>query len=67
MTSKYLPKMKKIWNPLNSGSEDVQSGCRDGIKHRKMCPVNNEKWKTTNNGRKRITKPRKNNKARGSD
>ena len=31
----------------NTHSENIQSGCRYGIWHRKMCHANNEKQETT--------------------
>ena len=44
---------------INVGREDTQSEYRDGIWHKKMCPVNNEKWKTTNGRKNRTSKSRK--------
>ena len=48
---------KRIGNP-NTGIENIKSGSRDGIRHRKKCPANNEKWKTTNDRRNTTTKQR---------
>ena len=47
----------------NTGSEDIQSGYRDEIWQRKICRANNELLKTTNDGRNRTTKSRKNQNA----
>ena len=41
-----------------TGSETIQSGHMDGIWHRKMRHVNNEKQETTNDGSNRATKAR---------
>ena len=54
-------KWKRIRKP-NTSSEDIQLRYRDGMWHRKMCHVNNEKRKTVNDGRNRTTKSRKNQK-----
>ena len=43
--------MGKNWNP-KTGSEDIQSRCRDGICHRKMCHANYKKRETTHVHRK---------------
>ena len=51
---------KRIGNP-DTDSEDIHSGYRAGIWDRKMCHANNEKWKTTNDGRNGTTKSRKDN------
>ena len=53
---KLFSKIKKRIRNLNTGSEDIQGRYRDGIWHRKMCHANNEKWKATNDGRKRTIK-----------
>ena len=50
---------KKIGNP-NTGSEDIQSRYRDGIWYGKMSHAKNEMPKTTNDGRNRTSKSRKN-------
>ena len=41
----FAKNKKRIGNP-NTGSENIRSGHMDGIWHRKMHDVNNEKWKT---------------------
>ena len=51
-------KLKRIGNP-NTSSENIQSGYRDGIWHRKICHANNEKRKTTNDRRNRSIKREK--------
>ena len=38
---------------------NIESEYRDGIWHRIRCYANNEKEKTANDGRNRITNPRK--------
>ena len=43
---KLCQKRKRIGN-LNTGSENIPSGLRDGIWHRKMHHANNEMRKTT--------------------
>ena len=55
MTSKCMLKWKRTINP-KTGIKEIQSGYSDGIWHRKMCHVNNEKRKTANDGRNRTTK-----------
>ena len=47
----------------NKGSDDIQLGLRDEIWHRKIYHGNNEKRKTINDERNRITKSRKNKNA----
>ena len=44
---------------LNTGSENIRLGYRDGIWHRKMCHANNEKPKKANKGKNRTTNSRK--------
>ena len=60
---KLFAKKEGTGNP-NTGSDNKQSGYRDGIWHRKMHHANNEKRKTTHDGRNRTTKSRKNQNAR---
>ena len=60
----FTKKWKRIGNP-NTDSENIQSGCRDGIRHRIMYHAYNEKRKTTNDGGKRTTKSSKNKNAHG--
>ena len=50
MILNYLPKMKRIENP-NSKSNDIQSGHRDGIRHRKTCHAINKNQETIHNER----------------
>ena len=50
---------KRIGNSYTH-SENIQSGYRDGIWHRKMRHANNEKQKTTHDRKKGTAKPRKN-------
>ena len=50
---------KKIGKPYTS-SENVQSGYRDGIWHRKIHHVDNEKQETRRDGRNRTSMPRQN-------
>ena len=52
-------KWKRIRNPY-IGNENIQSGHRDGIWHRKMSHANIEKRETTQDGRNWTTKSRKN-------
>ena len=49
MASNYLQKMKKKTGNSDTRSLNMQSGLRNGIWHRKMCNVCNEKWQTTSN------------------
>ena len=49
---------KRIGNP-NTGSENIQSGYRDRIWHRKMCYTDNEKRTKTNGWRNKAAKSRK--------
>ena len=48
-------KLKRIPNP-DTDSENMQSGHTDGIWHKKMCHVNNEKRKTSHEVRKKQEK-----------
>ena len=59
-----LPKMKKKLETLNTGSEDIQAGYRDGIWHRKMCHANNKKRETKYDRRNSTTKSRINQNVR---
>ena len=52
-------KQKRIGNS-NTDYENITSGHRDGILHRKMCHANKEKRETTYDGRNGTTKSRKN-------
>ena len=56
---KLFAKNVKSGNP-NRGGENIQSGYRDGIWHRKMCLAYNDRLKKTKNGRNSSTKLRKN-------
>ena len=50
MTSNYLQKVKKTKKQTgnsNTRSQNIQSGHRNGIWHRKMCNACNEKWQMT--------------------
>ena len=51
--------MKRIGNP-DTDCENIKSGYRDGVQHRKMCHTNNEKRETIHDGRNRTRKLRKN-------
>ncbi len=59
MTSNCQPKIKKELE-TKTCSQNIQSGHRDGIWHRKMFHANNEKQKMTNDGRNKNSKLRKN-------
>ena len=54
----FVKNEKRIGKP-NTGSENMQSGYKDGNWHRKMYYANNEKRKMAYDGRNRITKSRK--------
>ena len=60
---KLFARIKRTRNP-HTGSENIKSGYRDKIWLRKMCHTNNEKLKTTYNGKNRTTKSRKNQNAK---
>ena len=51
----FYQKLKRIGNS-NTRTQNIQSGHRDGIWHRKMRHANIENWETTHNGRSRTTK-----------
>ena len=55
-------KKGKIIDDFNTSNENIQSGYRNGIRHRKMCHANTEKRKKTNSGRSKTAKSRKNQK-----
>ena len=50
----------KLFRNTYTGSENIQSGYRVRIWHRKMCQANKKKLKTINDDRNRITKSGKN-------
>ena len=52
------------WENTNTGSENIQSGHRDGLWHGKRRHANNENQETTHDGRSRIAKSRKTQNAR---
>ena len=56
---KLFAKMEKNWE-FDANNKNMQSGYRNGIRHRKMYQADNEKWKKTNNRRNKTTKSRKN-------
>ena len=56
---KLVAKNEKVGNS-NTGSENIHLRYRVLIRHRKRCHAYNEKQETVNNGRNRISKPRKN-------
>ena len=53
-----LKKRKRIGDP-NTDCENMQSGHRDGIPHRKIRLANNETLETTQDGKNRPIKPRR--------
>ena len=57
--SKLFDKNEKRIGNLNTDRENIQSGYRDGIWHRKICHANNEKRKTTSDERCKTMKSRK--------
>ena len=58
----FAKKLKRNGNS-NTDNANIYSGYRDRIWHGKMCHVNNEKRETTNDGRNRTSKRRKNQNA----
>ena len=55
----FLENRNVIGNPKR-GSENKQSGYRDGFRHSKIRLANNNKWETTHDGKNRTIKSRKN-------
>ena len=57
---KLLAKNKKKPGHPNTGSENIQSGSKDGIWHWKMCHAGNKKQETTHDRKNETTKSKKN-------
>ena len=56
-------KNEKKNDDSDTNNKIIRLGYRNGICHRKICHGHNEKWNTTNNGRNRRAKLRKNQNA----
>ena len=63
--AKKEKELKTLIQAVRIYSDNMQSGYMDVIWHWKMCLANNERRKTTNEGRNRSIKPRQNQNARG--